>query len=83
METLAVSPQEALNIVVGLLGMLGGAVLRATWSAIEEMRREVAAIQKSNAETYVRRDDFRDHAERIESILERIESKLDTKVDKP
>jgi len=78
-----VSPQEAWNIVVGLLGMLGGAVLRATWSAIEEMRREVSAIQKANAETYVRRDDFRDHAGRIESILERIESKLDTKVDKP
>lgn len=76
------SGQEAWNIVVGLLGMLGGAVLRATWSAIEEMRREVSAIQKANAETYVRRDDFHDHAGRIESILERIESKLDTKVDK-
>ena len=76
------SGQEAWNIVVGLLGMLGGAVLRATWSAIEEMRREISAIQKANAETYVRRDDFRDHAARVELILERIESKLDGKVDK-
>ena len=74
--------QEAWNVLVALCGALGGFVLRATWTALEEMRRDLATLQKSISETYVRRDDFRDHAERLEATLLRIEAKLDGKQDK-
>lgn len=77
------SGQEAWNIVVGLIGALGGFILRATWSALEKMRDDLTKLQENIGATYVRRDDFRDHAARIELILERIEAKLDGKVDKP
>lgn len=74
--------QVLLNALFGLAGMLGGAVLRATWAALEKMREDLGALQKSIGETYVRRDDFRDHAMRVEATLERIEAKLDMKADK-
>lgn len=77
------SGQEAWNVVVGLIGALGGFILRATWSALEKMRDDLTKLQENIGATYVRRDDFRDHAARIESILERIEANLDGKVDKP
>lgn len=74
--------QTLVNVGFALAGTLAGFILRATWAALEAMRADLGALQRSIAETYVRRDDFRDHAARIETVLERIEAKIDLKVDK-
>lgn len=75
--------QWAFNVAMALAGALGGFVLSATWNALTRMQADLQTLQKSISDTYLRRDDFRIHAERIEAMLIRIENKLDDKADKP
>ncbi len=75
-------PQTVVNWVFGLAGALVSFVLKSTWESLKEVARDLSALQKSIADTYVRRDDFKDHADRVEAVLTRIESKLDSKQDK-
>lgn len=74
--------QSLINILFTVVGALGGFVLKAMWDAIKSMQQEMSALQASVSANYVRRDDFRDHASRVEDALIRIEDKLGHKVDK-
>ncbi len=75
-------PQFLINAAFALAGALGGFLMKATWSEIKGLQGAMAELQKSIQTTYLRRDEFRDHAERIERALERIEAKMDTKQDR-
>ena len=74
--------QALINTLFGVIGAIGGFMLKAMWDAIKSLQVEMSALQASVSANYVRRDDFKDHAMRIESMLVRIEDKLDSKVDK-
>lgn len=74
--------QSLINILFTVVGALGGFVLKAMWDAIKSMQQEMSALQASVSANYVRRDDFRDHASRVEDALIRIEDKLGHKADK-
>lgn len=74
--------QSLINILAGVIGAIGGFVVKAMWDAIKNLQTEMSALQASVAANYVRRDDFRDHASRVEDALIRIEDKLGHKVDK-
>lgn len=76
-------PQTLINGGFALAGTLAGFLLKAIWSDMKDMRIAIQALQTHSAETYVRRDDFRDHAEDIKRTLARIEGKLDSKQDRP
>lgn len=75
--------QTLINGLFALAGGLGGFILKATWDALGTLRRDLAKLQEGIVLSYVRRDDFRDHAQRVETVLDRIEQKLDNKADKP
>lgn len=75
--------QTVINGLFAVCGALGGGVLKAMWDAMNQLRKDLAALQKSISENYVRRDDFKDHAQRVETLLDRIYEKLDSKADKP
>lgn len=75
--------QTLINGLFALCGALGGFVLKATWDALSQLRKDMAALQESITTSYVRRDDFKDHALRVETLLDRIYEKLDSKADKP
>ncbi|MCC7126427.1 MAG: hypothetical protein IT178_16375 [Acidobacteria bacterium] len=75
--------QTLINIAFTLAGGLGSFVLKATWDALNLLRKDLAELQKSISTQYVRREDFRDHAQDIKEMLVRIEAKLDSKQDKP
>ena len=82
--------QTLINWAFGLVGVLGGVILREMWAAIKELRKDNTALVKQIGELsdkigreYVRRDDFKDHAQRVEEMLARIFDKLDGKADKP
>jgi hypothetical protein len=68
---------------MSVLLVLFGAVLRTLWDATQKLTADVHQIEKDMPETYVRRDDFKSHADRIESMIQRLIDKLDGKVDKP
>jgi hypothetical protein len=46
------------------------------------LEKSIADFKDAIAEKYVRKDDFKIHAERIESMVQRLIDKLDGKADK-
>jgi hypothetical protein len=75
--------QSYVNWAFTALGAMGGFILKATWDALVQLRKDMSALQESISTNYVRRDDFKTHAQRVELLLDRIYERLDSKADKP
>lgn len=77
--------QTLFNAVISVASVLGGVMLKSIYDAITALREEDHSLhERINAlpGTYMRRDDFLNFAQRIEETLNRIETKIDGKVDK-
>ena len=81
--------QTIINIAIGLVGALGGWVLNNLKSSIDELRRQdsiladkVQHIEVLVAGTYVKRDDMDKLSSALFAKSDKIEAKLDSKVDK-
>mgnify|MGYP006878075776 CR=1 FL=1 len=84
-----VEMQTLFNIAVGLVGALGGWILRTIWAEMKAMQAtdskladKVSSIEILVAGQYVKRDDIQVLSNAIFAKLDRIEDKLDGKVDK-
>ena len=75
--------QTIVNWAFGVAGALGSFVLKALWDANTQLRNDLASLNEKIGREYVRRDDFKDHAARVEGMLEKIFDRLDGKADKP
>lgn len=75
--------QEIAIAALSVLSVLFGAVLRTLWDATQKLTDNVHQLEKDLPETYLRRDDFKTHSERVEALIQRVIDKLDGKVDKP
>ena len=70
--------QSVINFVGGaVLAVLGWAA-KELWSVIKELQAEIKDVQIN----YVKKDEFTDHMNRIETKLDRIFEKLDSKADR-
>lgn len=83
------SYQTFFNIAVTLIGFLGGWVLNSLKASIDALHKadtdlttKVQAVEVLVAGQYVKRGDLNELSKAIFSKLDRIESKLDNKVDK-
>ena len=74
--------QTLFNIAVGLGGFLGGFLLKIIWDAIKELRETVGELEVRLPEAYVKKDDFQHFSDAIFRKLDKIEDKIDNKVDK-
>ena len=77
--------QWLINLIIGLCGAFGAYVLRSVSAEQKDMQdahARLAARMDNLPNVYARRDDLKDAIERIETVLDRIESKIDRKVDK-
>lgn len=70
--------QSAFNLAIGIVGLLGGWILKTLWEAIQDLRKDLQSIP----ETYVRRDSFTEFRRELFVRLDRIEGKIDRKVDR-
>lgn len=82
-------PQTAIDIAFGVAGLLGGWVLKFLHGAMRDLQRadfdltdKVQRIEVLVAGQYVRRDDMDKLSSALFMKLDRIEAKLDGKVDK-
>lgn len=82
--------QGIFNIAVGVAGALGGWWMKAMWEAVKDLKAaderlatEVGNLKVLVAGDYVRREMFDRLSDAIFAKLDRIETKLDAKADKP
>ena len=81
--------QTAFDLSIGLAGALGGFILRATWDAVQELQesdkdisKKIGEIEVLVAGRYVTRNEMDMKVDAIFHKLDRIENKIDTKLDK-
>ena len=81
--------QAVINWVIAGFGALIGFVLKAVWDSVKDLQAadkeivtKVSSIEILVAGNYVRKDEFTKVADAIFTKLDRIEDKLDKKVDK-
>lgn len=81
--------QTLFNIVVGLLGVIGGWWLNAMWTSIKELQEmdrdladKVGAIEVLVAGQYVTREEYTNSLNAIFVKLDRIQETLSSKADR-
>lgn len=81
--------QTIINWLLSGFGALIGFLLNAVWQAVKDLQRadaklaeKVAEIEVLVAGDYVKRDDLAELSRALFSKLDKIEDKLDKKVDK-
>lgn len=81
--------QTLINWLLGGFGALIGFLLNAVWQAVKDLQvadtklaAKVSEIEILVAGDYLRRDDFTHTIEALFKKLDKIEDKLDKKVDK-
>jgi hypothetical protein len=73
------------QIFIALLGIVCtglGWFAREMWSAVQELKRDLAALRVRVGEEYVRYDRLQDALKPIHEVLARIENTLTHKADK-
>jgi hypothetical protein len=74
--------QSLINLAAGLAFTIAGWFAREMWSAVKELKSDLAKLREELPKTYVTRDDNRDDIREIKEMLGKIFDKLDTKQDK-
>ena len=81
--------QSIINWIIAGFGALIGFVLKAVWEAVKDLQKtdinladKVGKIEVLVAGNYVKKEEFNNVATAIFAKLDRIEDKLDKKVDK-
>jgi len=74
--------QSLINAAAGLGFTVVGWFAREMWSAVKELKSDLAKLREELPKTYVTRDDNRDDIREIKEMLGKIFDKLDAKVDK-
>jgi len=81
--------QQFFNVVVAVCGFLGGWTLKVIYDDLKELKTadknladKVASIEILVAGEYVKKDEFSSNIAALFVKLDRIEDKLDKKVDK-
>lgn len=75
-------PQLLFNLIVSLVSVVIGWILRVIWMEIKIVQSNQREIEENLHDNYVRRDDWKDSMNRIESMFQRIFDKLEGKQDK-
>ena len=74
--------QSLINTGAGIAFTVAGWFAREIWTAVKELKSDLAKLREELPKTYVTRDDNRDDIREIKEMLGKIFDKLDDKVDK-
>lgn len=82
--------QTIVNWMLTAFGGLIGFLMNAIWQSVKDLQKadkelteKVSQMEVLVAGAYVKKDDFNELSKALFSKLDRIEDKLDKKVDKP
>ena len=74
--------QELVNLIVGTTLSVLGWFARQLWSAVQDLKKDLTAVEIALPTHYVRKEELESRLDKLEAILMKIYDKLDTKVDK-
>ena len=74
--------QTLINFVIPIICAVLGWFCRELWTAVQELKTDLAKLREELPTHYVTKDDFNDRWYEVLKALHRIEDKLDKKVDK-
>ena len=74
--------QHFINVFLGAGMAVGGWFARELWSAVKELRADLAALREDLPKDYVVKNDYREDIREIKAMLAKIFEKLENKADK-
>jgi uncharacterized coiled-coil DUF342 family protein len=74
--------QNLINAALAVASSVTGWFARELWSAVKELKSDLARLREELPKTYVARDDYRDDIKEIKDMLTRLFDRLDHKADK-
>ena len=74
--------QELFNVFIPIICAVLGWFCRELWTAVQELKEDLAKLREELPTNYVHKDDFNDRWNEVLKALHRIEDKLDKKVDR-
>jgi hypothetical protein len=74
--------QSMMNFILPTACAVLGWFCRELWTAVQELKEDLAKLREELPTKYVTKDDFNDRWYEVLKALHRIEDKLDKKVDK-
>jgi hypothetical protein len=74
--------QDLLNIAFGVASSVLGWFAREMWSAVKELKVDLAKLREELPRTYVVRDDYKDDIREIKEMLTKLFDRIDNKADK-
>lgn len=74
--------QSLINFILPTACAILGWFCRELWSAVQDLKDDLAKLREELPTHYVSKDDFNDRWYEVLKALHRIEDKLDNKVDK-
>lgn len=75
-------PQTLINYILGIASAAIGWFARELWTAVKDLKSDLAKLREELPKTYVTRDDFREDMRELKDMLGKIFDKLDGKADK-
>lgn len=74
--------QYLFNVALGLVSAVVGWILRTVYTAMRELERDVASLREALPHKYTGKEEFNRFVDALFHKLDRIEEKMDRKVDK-
>lgn len=74
--------QTLINLALGFISTVIGWFARELWSAVKELKADLARLREELPKTYVTRDDYREDMREVKDMLNKIFDRLDSKMDK-
>lgn len=74
--------QDLINLAFGAASSVLGWFARELWSAVKELKADLAKLREELPRTYVVRDDYKDDIREIKEMLTKLFDRLDNKADK-
>ena len=74
--------QDLINLAFGAASSVLGWFACEMWSAVKELKSDLAKLREELPKTYVARDDYRDDIKEIKDMLTRLFDRIDNKADK-